>query len=72
MVNGLINEYILPTRIVAQSDNLSNAKALFSNKEKQVFLTQNNLINCKGKGYIILDFGKEYCGGIRILTHRLN
>ena len=70
MVNGLINEYILPTRIVAQSDNLINAKALFSNREKQVFLTQNNLICCKGKGYIILDYGREYCGGIRILTHR--
>lgn len=70
MVNGLINEHILPTRIVAKSDNINNAKALFSNRENQVFLTEKNLLNCKGKGYIIIDFGKEYCGGIRILTHR--
>lgn len=70
MVNGLINEYILPTRIVAQSDNINNATALFSNLENQVFLTEQNLFNCKGKGYVIIDFGKEYCGGIRILSHR--
>jgi len=70
MINELINEFVLPTRIVAQSNNVKNSNVLFSNSENQVFLTENKLLTCKGKGYIILDFGKEYCGGIRILTHR--
>lgn len=70
MRNELINEYVLPTRIVAQSDNVVNSNILFSNSENQVFLTENKFLNCKGKGYIILDFGREVCGGIRILSHR--
>ncbi len=70
MRNELINEYILPTRIVTQSDNVVNSDVLFSNAENQVFLTENKVLNCKGKGYVILDFGKEVCGGIRILSHR--
>ena len=70
MRNELINEFILPSRIVAQSDNVINSNVLFSNYENQVFLTEKKLLNCKGKGYIILDFGREVCGGIRILSHR--
>ena len=62
MINELINEFVLPTRIVAQSNNVINSNVLFSNSENQVFLTENKLLTCKGKGYIILDFGKEYCG----------
>ena len=70
MRNELINECILPQRIVAQSNNVINSNVLFSNTENQVFLTEKKLLTCKGKGYIILDFGREVCGGIRILSHR--
>ena len=44
---------------------------MFENRENQVFLGEDNLLSCDGKGYIILDFGKELRGGIRILSHRL-
>ena len=71
MRNELVNEYVLPVCVVAQSNNIIDSKVLFSNRENQVFLTDKNFLICKGKGYIILDYGKEVCGGIRILSHRL-
>lgn len=71
MRNELINEYVLPVCIVAQSNNIIDSEVLFSNRENQVFLTDKNFLKCEGKGYIILDFGKEVCGGIRILSHRI-
>ena len=67
----IISEYIKPTRIIKESEGISNSKALFDNNENQVFLLQPKCLQCKGKGYIILDFGKELCGGIRILAHRM-
>lgn len=72
MVNELINEFLHPTRVVAQSDNLANISAIFDNSFQQVFLTEKNFLTCKGKGFIILDFGKELCGGIRLLSFRFS
>lgn len=66
--NKLIKEYLLPVRIVAKSDNVQNAEALLVNEEEQVSFFQPNFLSCKGKGYIILDYGKELVGGVRILT----
>ncbi len=71
MFSNLAKEYIRPTRIVEKSENIVNAEALFVNESKQVFLKESNYMSCKGKGYIILDFGKERHGGIRLLSYYL-
>jgi hypothetical protein len=69
MRSKLVKDYIKPTRIVAASPNVVNAKALLVNSEEQISFTENNALECYGKGYIILDFGKELQGGVRILSH---
>lgn len=71
MRSNLVKEYIAPTRILAKSDNVENEKALLTNNSKQIFLKEKNYLRCYGKGYVILDFGKEMHGGVRLLSHYL-
>lgn len=68
MISELIKEYINPVRIIANSDNVKNAECLLTNKNTQVYLKEKEYLSCEGKGYIILDFGKELHGGARILS----
>ncbi len=66
---NLVKDYLLPTRIVEKSDNIVNAEALLVNRRDHISFTENNCLICQGKGYIILDFGRELQGGIRVLSH---
>lgn len=68
MRNNLVKDYILPTRIIEKSENIQDAEVLLFNAEKQVFFNAPKTMNCKGQGYIILDFGKELHGGVRLIT----
>ncbi len=61
-------EYVLPIKIV-DSHLVHNAEALLVKKEKQVLLNEKNFATVDNGGYIILDFGAEYRGGIRVITH---
>ena len=38
----------------------------------QIGLSEPDTVQIKGGGYLILDFGREQSGGIRILTHGAN
>lgn len=63
---------ILKPRRICASENVINAEAALDGKVKQVVLRsdeewEKRLISVGGKGYIILDFGKEMNGGIRII-----
>ena len=69
MKENLVKEYLLPTRIVEQSNTVQNANALLENRCQQISMKENNRLRCDGTGYIILDFGKEIHGGVRILSH---
>ncbi len=60
--------YLRPTRIVEKSENISNEEVLFTNDYEQIFLNDSSCFSCVGQGYIVLDFGKELAGGIRILS----
>lgn len=61
-------EYLKPERIVEEK-NVTGAENLFSDRDLSVTFTINNLITLEGKGsYILLDFGKEICGGVRIIS----
>ena len=63
-----MKQIIFPKKIVAKS-RATNEGALFVKRDLQVDLFEDNLAVIDGGGYIVLDFGKEMCGGIRILTH---
>jgi len=64
----LRKEYIKVSKIIGKSSNIINAKALIENDNTQVYFNMPSVLKCVGKGYIILDFAKEYHGGIRIIT----
>ena len=60
--------YNVPTRIVAVKGNIENCDILLKEKDEQIYLFEKELVRINGEGFIILDFGKEICGGIRILS----
>ena len=64
-----VRDYILPCKIKKVSGNIANSGALLKQKKLQIALSEPDSMTIKGAGYIILDFGREFCGGVRILTH---
>lgn len=65
-----IKEFILPTRIVKTEGHITNAERLLTGFEQQNFFKIDKPCTVKGKGYIILDFGREIYGTIRIMMNR--
>ena len=60
-------EYLLPKRIIA-SEKCKNAEVLLENCDcLQIFPNDTKICACSG--YILLDFGRELCGGIRLTAH---
>ncbi len=60
-------DYILPTRVVDRQETLNEEALLTDDGATQIFPKEQDLCSCGG--YVILDFGKELCGGIRIMAH---
>lgn len=60
-------EYMLPVAVAAYSENVKGAKILLDSPMPQGIIGFGRKCVSEGKGYIILDFGKEYFGGVRIL-----
>ena len=63
-----MKEFLLPKKIKA-AKNFKNAESLFVKKELQIGWDEADLAYFSEGGYIILDFGKEISGGIRIFTY---
>ena len=61
-----IREYIVPVRIL-QAEGVDNAECLLHPAE-QIGLNESDFVFVRGKGKILLDFGKELHGGVRIVT----
>lgn len=59
-------DFIQPTSVLQRSDNIINTEHLFSSVSLHNVLAPKSYCAVKGKGYLVLDFGKEYFGGIRI------
>lgn len=70
MRSNLVRDYLLPTRVVLKSDNVFDVENILNKEDTQVYIGEQKYTSIKGKGFIVLDFGKELQGGIRILTHR--
>ena len=62
-----MTEYIFPKDIKA-FDSCENPHSLLKKKELQIGLAETDVAEFSDGGYIILDFGAEQNGGVRILT----
>lgn len=63
-----MKQFIYPKKII-ESKNVKNQNALFVKRDLQIDIFEKNVMSVDSDGgYIVLDFGKEMCGGIRILT----
>ncbi len=63
-----MREFLIPKKIIAAS-GVKNAKSLLIKKDKQIGLDETSVAEFEAGSYIILDFGKEICGGVRLLTY---
>ena len=63
-----IRENIFPTRVVLCQGEWVDAERLLQPTDLQIGLDEEHLIRVKGKAAIVLDFGCELHGGVRILT----
>ena len=67
-------EYLLPTRVIA-GENLENAETLFQSKGLYATINYNmaewnQYLKLNGIGsFVVLDFGKEMHGGVRLITN---
>lgn len=62
---------IYPEKIKEESGEIRNAENLLKEKELQIGLMERETTEIKGVGHIVLDYGKEISGGVRILTYRV-
>ena len=61
-------EYFLPVSLL-ESGNAAKTEELFVPKRAGVSFRTDNCALLQGKGaFLLLDFGKELCGGLRIIT----
>lgn len=64
-----MKNFLFPKRIVARGGSVQGAEALLIEQPLQIGLTCDDLAVINGESYLILDFGKEVAGGVRILTY---
>ncbi len=62
-----VKDYLLPTRIV-DSFGVTNAEVLLDNFDVQASWAYKKVCAIKKGGYIVLDFGEEIFGGVRMLV----
>ena len=63
--------FLAPTAILYTEGNIQNPGTLLVEKEKQILIQEDDVCRVSGGGYIVLDFGQEYRGGLRVLTHEV-
>lgn len=62
-----VKDYILPVRTVAEH-GAENTACLFKNFQDQIYISNNDSCILRAGGYIVLDYGRELHGGVRIIT----
>lgn len=65
-----VRQYVMPNRIAAVEGNITNTSYLLQTKPLQIGLHEKEFVSFSGRSAIVLDFGKEIQGGVRILTYR--
>ena len=69
MIDNRLREDIFPVAVVEHSGNIEGAEKFTEHTDMQISTSEMRLVHIKGKSHIVLDFGKEYNGGVRILMH---
>lgn len=68
----MVTDYILPSRIVWKTDGMQGAEALLSSCEAQARVGEEPVVIASTEGgkkaAIVLDFGSEFAGGVRLTT----
>ena len=63
-------EYIFPKKVFQEKGEIENSETLLSQcSDLQIGLAESNCAVLHCGCALVLDFGKEYCGGVRILTY---
>ncbi|MBE5817059.1 MAG: alpha-L-rhamnosidase [Clostridiales bacterium] len=62
-----VRKYLLPKRIVLKEGDVTGTKFLTEDRPPQINLAYTTTCTIKGKGYIILDYGVEFHGAMRLL-----
>ena len=60
--------FLLPKKIIDASNNIKNVENLFIEKDLQIGYSEKIFTSVISKGHILLDFGKEVNGGVRIIS----
>ena len=61
-------DYLTPKKIISFKKG-ENCEVFLQKQDRQIGLCEKSYATFSNGGYIILDFGQEICGGIRILTY---
>ena len=65
-------EFVYPVRIIKADGIISGGENFLTNRDEIASFGNDNLIRMRNengiRSYVILDFGKEICGGVRIVT----
>lgn len=67
-----VRDYVLPCRTVLCGGDIVNADGLLRNKPLQITTREDDYASFSSGSFIVLDFGRELSGGVRILTFRGN
>lgn len=62
-----VTEYLMPIKIV-DSKGLEKGETLLEEKDLQITIDESSLAKLKKGGYLVLDFGREIAGGVRVLS----
>ena len=71
MKRELTKKYIQP-KAVKKSFGAENVGYLMKERDMQIALRETEFCLVEGDGFLILDYGQELCGGVRILTYAVN
>ncbi len=63
-----MNEYVFPKKVIAS--NGATCENLFVKQDLQISLDEPKITVFSQNDYVILDFGAELCGGVRILAFK--
>lgn len=67
----MISENILPIKVI-QSVGCVNVRALLEKKSDTILFSETNYCEVASGGYLILDFGKEYQGGVKLFALKID
>ena len=63
--------YVYPVKILS-AEGAENTEVLLQEQTLQIGIGQTPFVTLTGKAHLLLDFGKELSGGVRILTKHAN